>query len=62
MKPGHDDPAHWRMLATEVRAQAGAMQDPQAKRKMLDVAYAYEQMAKAAEARRAGFGRRELER
>jgi len=62
MKPGHDDPAHWRMLAAEVRAQAGAMHDPQARRKMLDVAEAYEQMAVAAEEHQAGLGKREGKR
>jgi hypothetical protein len=46
-----DDPKHWRMLAVEVRAQAGQMVDPKAKRKMLDVADGYDKLAKEAEER-----------
>jgi hypothetical protein len=45
-----DDPALWRQRADETRRMA----DPEAKQAMLQIAAAYEQLAKIAEARSIG--------
>jgi hypothetical protein len=41
------DAAYWRSRAKETRAIADALDDPDAKRAMLDVARSYEEMANA---------------
>ena len=43
--------SHWRSLAREARAAAGAMRDPAAKQIMLNIAKGYEHLASIAEAR-----------
>jgi hypothetical protein len=44
-----DDPKHWRQLAQDARAVAGQLDDPDAKRTMLEIAEGYEQLASLAE-------------
>lgn len=44
-----DDPKHWRQLAREARASADQLDDPDAKRTMLEIAAGYEQLAVLAE-------------
>jgi hypothetical protein len=44
-----DDPKHWRQLAREARAAADQLDDPEAKRTMLEIAENYEQLASLAE-------------
>jgi hypothetical protein len=45
-----NDPAHWRRLAEETRRVAEQLDDPLAKRTLLEVAEHYEQIAVIAEA------------
>jgi hypothetical protein len=49
----NDDPKHWRQLAQEARASADQLDDPIAKKTMLEIAEGYEQMAVLAEKRMA---------
>jgi hypothetical protein len=51
-----DNPAHWRALAEKARAIVRKLKDPEARRIMLGVVTAYEQMARLAEARVAAKG------
>jgi hypothetical protein len=44
-----DDPKHWRLLAHDARAAADQLDDPDAKRTMLEIAEGYEQLASLAE-------------
>jgi hypothetical protein len=44
-----DDPKHWRQRAQEARAAAAQLDDPDAKKTMLEVADGYEQLAVLAE-------------
>jgi hypothetical protein len=44
-----DDPRHWRQLAQEARAAADQLDDPVAKRLMLEIAASYEELASIAE-------------
>lgn len=46
----------WRTEAAEARALAARFQDPEAQRSMLEVASAYDMMARLEEAARAGPG------
>ena len=46
-----DDPKHWRQLAEDARAAADRVDDPDAKKTMLEIAEAYEQLASIAEKR-----------
>jgi hypothetical protein len=46
-----DDPAQWRQKADEARRMADQLADPESKQTMLEIAAAYEQLAKIAEAR-----------
>jgi hypothetical protein len=46
-----DDPAHWRRRAEEARRVADQLDDPIAKKTMLDIALSYEQLATLAKAR-----------
>jgi hypothetical protein len=48
-----DDPARWRALATEARAKAETLNDPTARRIMLEVADNYRKLAEYAERCRA---------
>ena len=43
------DAGHWRGRASEARAQAEQMSSPEARRELLKIAEAYEQLAKLAE-------------
>jgi hypothetical protein len=43
------DPQHWRDRANEARANAAKMDDPDAKRLMLEIAVTYDHLAKRAE-------------
>jgi len=45
-----DDPAHWRRRAEEARRVADQLDDPIAKKTMLDIALSYEQLAAKARA------------
>lgn len=45
----NDDPKHWRQLAQEARASADRLDDPDAKKTMLEIAQGYEQLAALAE-------------
>ncbi|MFZ1103411.1 MAG: hypothetical protein WAN86_11310 [Hyphomicrobiaceae bacterium] len=45
----NDDPKHWRQLAQEARASADQLDDPDAKKTMLEIAQGYEQLAVLAE-------------
>jgi hypothetical protein len=47
-------PEHWRSRAEEARTIAEQMNDPDAKRAMLEITARYEHIAKRAEARDAG--------
>jgi hypothetical protein len=49
-----NDPKHWRDRATEARALAEQMDDPEGKRMMLRVADDYERLAQRALERAAG--------
>ena len=44
-----DDPKHWRQLAQEARAAADQLDDPDARRTMLEIAESYEELASIAE-------------
>jgi hypothetical protein len=44
-----DDPAHWRRRAGDARRIADQLDDPVAKKTMLDIALSYEQLATLAE-------------
>jgi len=44
-----DDPGHWRQCAEEARRTADQLDDPVAKKTMLEIADAYEQLATLAE-------------
>jgi hypothetical protein len=46
-----DDPTHWRRRAEEARSVAVQLDDPIAKKTMLDIALSYEQLAALAEAK-----------
>ena len=46
-----DDPTHWRQRAEEAHRVADQLDDPIAKKTMLDVARSYEQLAALAEAK-----------
>ena len=46
-----DDPAHWRQRAQASRAEADRLNDPGAKRMMLEIAEAFERLADLAEKR-----------
>ena len=46
-----DNPTHWRKRAEEARGVADQLDDPIAKRTMLDIALSYEQLAALAEAK-----------
>ena len=46
-----EDPTHWQQHAEEARKVADQLDDPIAKRTMLDVARSYEQLAALAEAK-----------
>jgi hypothetical protein len=46
-----DDPAHWRQRAQESRAEADKLNDPYAKRTMLEIAEAFARLAVLAEER-----------
>jgi hypothetical protein len=48
--PEMQDAAHWRSKGEELRAFAGGMQDPAAKKTMLDIADSYDRMAGHADA------------
>lgn len=53
MSSSYGTQQHWEMRATEARAMADEMRDPEAKRIMLSIAQGYDSMAKFAEAREA---------
>jgi hypothetical protein len=40
-----NDPAHWRQRAQETRSIADQIDDPEAKKEMLEIAQQYEQIA-----------------
>ena len=46
-----DDPTHWRQLAEEARRVADQLEDPIAKKTMLDVVGSYEELSVLAEAK-----------
>jgi hypothetical protein len=46
-----NDPQHWRDRAEEARAHADEMNDPEAKRQMLEIARGYDRLAERAEER-----------
>jgi len=46
-----NDPEHWRRRAEEARTNAEIISDPDAKRRMIDVAVSYERLAEKAEER-----------
>jgi hypothetical protein len=46
-----DDPKYWRAHAAQIRAQAEQMDDPDAKRMMLEIAANYDALTKRAEQR-----------
>lgn len=48
-----DDPKHWRQLAQDARATADQLDDPDAKKTMLEIAEGYDQLASSAEKRMA---------
>ena len=45
------DPEHWRMRADAARAAAESLQDPEARRTMVEIALGYDKLAKLAEER-----------
>jgi hypothetical protein len=49
MHPTVYDAEHWRSRASEARAQAEQMSNPEAKRQLLEIAVAYEKLARLAE-------------
>jgi hypothetical protein len=48
-----DDPKHWRQLAQDARATADQLDDPDAKKTMIEIAEGYDQLASNAEKRMA---------
>jgi len=44
-----DDPKHWRQLAQDARAAADQLDDPDARKTMLEIAEGYEQLASIAD-------------
>ena len=44
-----DDPSHWKRRADEARRLAGQLDDPVAKKTMLEIGLSYEQLAALAE-------------
>jgi hypothetical protein len=46
-----NDPVHWRQRAQESRVEADTLNDPDAKRTMLEIAEAYERLAVLTEKR-----------
>ena len=46
-----DDPQHWRRRAEEARRVADQLDDPVAKKTMMDIALSYEQLAALAAAK-----------
>jgi hypothetical protein len=46
-----NDPKHWRDRAEEARSHADDMNDPEAKRQMLEIARGYDRLAERAEER-----------
>ena len=46
-----NDPPHWRRRAEEARRIANQLDDPIAKKTMLDIAHSYDQLAALAEAK-----------
>jgi hypothetical protein len=50
----HFDAPHWRRLADDARASAARTDDPDGKRRMLEIAAAYDQFAEEAEQRPGG--------
>jgi hypothetical protein len=51
--PLQDDPKHWRQLAQHARAAADELDDPDARRTMLEIADGYDQLASIAEKKEA---------
>jgi hypothetical protein len=49
----HFDAPHWRRLADDARISAARIDDPDGKRRMLEMAAAYDQFAEEAEQRSA---------
>ena len=43
------DPSHWRKRAQETRAEAETMADPDAKQTLIEIAEAFERLARLAE-------------
>jgi hypothetical protein len=60
--PLQDDPKHWRQLAQDARAAAAQLDDPDAKKTMLEIAEGYDQLASNAEKRIASGPDRASER
>lgn len=54
-----DNPTHWRQLAQDARATAKQLDDPHAKRTMLEIAENYEQLASIAERKMASRSAKE---
>ena len=52
-----DDPKHWRQLAQEARAAADRLDDPDARKTMLEIAESYEELASIAENNSGAKGR-----
>jgi hypothetical protein len=46
-----DDPTHWRQRAEEARSIADQLDDPIAKKTMLDIAHSYDRLAALLEAK-----------
>ena len=51
-----DDPTHWRQLAQEARVAADKLDDPDARKTMLEIAENYEELASIAENNSAAKG------
>lgn len=51
MAPSIDDPTQWRQRAEESRRTAAQLHDPVARKTMLEIADAFEQLATLAEAK-----------
>ena len=45
----YDDPEHWRDRADEVRATSGYVHDPESKQVLLEIAAAYDRLARLTE-------------